>query len=280
MKFDRRDDFKPRLRSPLRLALGKSAYSLLRYASWAIHSRSFACEYGDSNLPFSCFSHSTPLLRQLKDVDMQYQHNKIVNLRIAAQKLDGILLRPRQSFSFWRIIGRPSVRKGYLDGMVLQGGKVAAGIGGGLCQMSNLLYWMTLHTPLTVRERHRHGYDVFPDSERTQPFGSGATCSYPYLDLIVRNDTDATFQLRINVAADTLEGEWRSDRKPFYHYRIIEKNHVIKGEWWGGFSRNNELYRQCFDKSEVLLSEEFVTQNHAMMIYVPLIAYPKDDQSD
>lgn len=33
---------------------------------------------------------------------------------------------------------------------------------------------MTIHTPQTVIERHRYGYDVFPDSNRTQPFGSSA----------------------------------------------------------------------------------------------------------
>ena len=59
--------------------------------------------------------------------------------------------------------------------------------GGRPVQMTNLLYWMTLHTPLTVTERWRHGYDVFPDSNRTQPFGSGATCFYNYMDLMVRN---------------------------------------------------------------------------------------------
>lgn len=44
---------------------------------------------------------------------------------------------------------------------------------------------MALHTPLTVTERHRHGYDVFPDAERTIPFGSGATCFYNYGDLMI-----------------------------------------------------------------------------------------------
>ena len=58
--------------------------------------------------------------------------------------------------------------------MLLKNGTVQYGCGGGLCQLSNLIFWMTLHTPLEVKERHRHGYDVFPDSNRTQPFGSGA----------------------------------------------------------------------------------------------------------
>ena len=109
---------------------------------------------------------------------------------LAAARLDGLTLKPGETLSFWRAVGRPTRRRGYVEGMILRNGRVASGVGGGLCQMTNLLYWMTLHTPLTVTERWRHGYDVFPDSNRTQPFGSGATCAYPHRDLMIRNDTD------------------------------------------------------------------------------------------
>ncbi|MFJ8513275.1 VanW family protein [Lysinibacillus xylanilyticus] len=51
--------------------------------------------------------------------------------------------------------------------------KVKTGVGGGICQLANLLYWMALHTPLIVTERHHHSFDPFPDSGRTLPFGSG-----------------------------------------------------------------------------------------------------------
>ena len=50
---------------------------------------------------------------------MDLQRNKIVNLRLAAARLDGILLRPGETFSYWKLIGKPTRRKGYLDGMVL-----------------------------------------------------------------------------------------------------------------------------------------------------------------
>lgn len=48
---------------------------------------------------------------------MDLQRNKIVNLRLAAARLDGILLRPGETFSYWKLIGKPTRRKGYLDGM-------------------------------------------------------------------------------------------------------------------------------------------------------------------
>ena len=38
-------------------------------------------------------AHHTPLLRKLKDVEMQYQHNKITNLKLAVARLDGIVVQ-------------------------------------------------------------------------------------------------------------------------------------------------------------------------------------------
>ena len=109
--------------------------------------------------------------------------------------------------------------------------------------MTNLLYWMTLHTPLTVTERWRHGYDVFPDSNRTQPFGSGATCFYNYMDLMVRNDTPDTWRLVLQVT-DTPSGGGVAGRRPPApaRYEVYEKEHEIRGEYWGGFTRHNTLF--------------------------------------
>ena len=137
--------------------------------------------------PFPCViaTHQTPLFRPLLNLDERLQLNKVVNLRIAAERLDGLVLAPGQRMSFWRLVGKPTRRRGFVDGLVLNQGRLEAGVGGGLCQMTNLrqmtnlLFWMTLHTQLEVAERWRHGYDVFPDGRRMPPFGSGATCAWP-----------------------------------------------------------------------------------------------------
>ena len=156
--------------------------------------------------------------------------------------------------------------------MILFNGKVKSGIGGGLCQLSNLLYWLTLHTPLKVTERWRHGYDVFPDVKRTQPFGSGATCSYPNIDLQIHNPTEQTFQLKLAVSQSDLIGQWYSDLPIDFKYEIIEKDHQIQGELWGGYSRSNKIFRNVFDKnSGKLLKQEFITKNRAIMMYEPLL---------
>jgi len=262
---------KPIIRSELRAHAGMLYYGSMRKLMWLKMRKQFANQRQSRPLPYLHFKHKTPLLRKLKDVDMQLQYNKITNLKIAANCIDGILIRPGEIFSYWKLIGNPTGSRGFVDGMILKNGKFSSGVGGGLCQLSNLIFWAALHTPLTVIERHRHGYDVFPDSNRTQPFGSGATCYYPHGDLMIRNDTPHTFQLKVSVGEKYLEGQWRSDADPIYTYNIIERDHEMKAEYWGGYSRHNKLYRQTFNSSGELISEDLVVENSAIMMYSPFL---------
>ena len=215
--------------------------------------------------------------RRLWLFDLQRKRNKVTNLRLACARLDGLLLRPGETMSYWYLIGKPTAGKGYLPGMILRNGGYLAATGGGLCQLSNLIYWMTLHTPLTVVERHRHGYDVFPDANRTQPFGSGATCFYPYLDLMIRNDTQDTYQMRVRVGKTDLEGEWRVSAEPTERYEVVERNHEMRAQYWGGYIRHNELYRQTFDLQGKLLAEMPVAENDAVMMYSPYLEESKKE---
>lgn len=262
---------RPKHRSDLRLKLGAFYFGLRRKLSWIFMRNEFATTIDRETLPYTYFSHHTPLIRKLKDTEMWMQENKIVNLKIAVECLNGVIIRPGETFSYWKLIGNPTRRRGFKEGMVLVNGTVRPGIGGGLCQLSNLIFWMTIHTPLTVVERHRHAYDVFPDSNRTQPFGSGATCYYPHGDLMIRNDTPDTYQLVVKVGETDLEGSWRLSSEPMYRYEIVEKDHEMRSEFWGGFTRHNKLYREQYDTDGILLSEQLVIENSAVMMYSPFL---------
>lgn len=269
---DAKMDLRPPIRrSWLRLRLGKAYYAARRYALWCSPKFKWAKKRQAESLPEVHFAHKTPLKRALRGEEMIWQENKVTNLRLAAARLDGILLFPGETFSYWRLIGKPTPRKGYREGMVLFLGRIGGDVGGGLCQLSNLIFWMTLHTPLTVTERYRHSHDVFPDSNRTQPFGSGATCAYPHRDLMIRNDTDKPFQLRVWVGETCLHGEWRSAEPPEYRYRVVEKDACIRQMSWGGYVRHNALWREVYDPGGALIEEQPLLTNDAIMMYSPLL---------
>lgn len=262
---------KPRERSRVRKIAGREFYVLKRKLHWRFGPERWARCRLPEELPFQCTSHQSLLLRELRNVDMYLQHNKITNLRLAIAGIDGLLVRPGETFSLWLLVGRPTARKGYLEGLVLENGTVGKGIGGGLCQLGNLLYWMALHTPLTVAERWRHSYDVFPDSNRTIPFGSGATLAYNHVDLQLRNDTPNTFQLRLWLSGTHLHGAVRCDAPPGVSYEVFETDHIFRYQWWGGYTRHNKIWRTVTDVEGGEKETEFITENHAIMMYEPML---------
>ncbi|MBH9967204.1 VanW family protein [[Bacillus] enclensis] len=264
-------EFQPKKRSAFRVFLGTGYYRAKRYLEWLTTHETFAKTKEAELKQHVIHSHRTPLYRKLKDVDMWYQENKVKNLRIAVRELDKIIIKPGETFSYWKLLGNTTKRKGYVDGMVLYYGSFKPGLGGGLCQLSNLIYWMTLHTPLTVTERHRHSYDVFPDSNRRLPFGSGATCAYNYLDLKIKNTTTETFQLHVYLTDEALVGEWRAAAPALTRYEVYEKEHRISHEYWGGYLRHNQIFRKVFNRTGAQIDDEFITENHALMMYEPLL---------
>jgi len=264
-------DLRPKKRSNLRIQAGKWFYTMKRYVEWGTDGKKYSKKRKADLLPHSIFKHETVLLRQLKDVDMTLQFNKITNLKNAVPRLNKIIIQPGETFSYWRLLGKTTYKKGYVDGMVLHYGKFNKGAGGGLCQLSNLIYWITLHSPLTVTERHRHSFDVFPDSNRSQPFGSGATCAYNYLDLQIKNETNQAYQLHLYLTDTHLVGEWMAAEPALYSYEVYEKQHAITPAYWGGYLRHNEIYRRIYNRQNKLVGDEYITENHAIMMYEPLL---------
>ena len=172
----------------------------------------FARSRREEPLPVLAYRHASLIRRRLGNVDMRLQENKAVNLRLAAPKVSGVLIRPGEVFSFWRLVGATSARKGYREGLMIKRGQPSQGIGGGLCQFTNLLHWLVLHSPLRIVEYHHHdGVDLFPDCGRQIPFGIGTSISYNYLDYRFQNPTGTTFQLLVWTTDTHLCGELRAD---------------------------------------------------------------------
>ena len=193
--------------------------------------KKFAKSKNKENLEYIWKGDTKVLLRKLHGVDMQLQKNKVVNLKIAGKKIDGIIVKPGEEFSFWNLVGQSTKRKGYLEGLMINNSKLIKGVGGGLCQMANMVHWLVLHTPLTVTELHHHSDALFPDVKRRSPFGTGTSVAYKALDYRFKNTTEKPIQIRIWQDDDFLYGEIRSSVPLKEKYKIVEEdNHYAKDE--------------------------------------------------
>ena len=219
-------------------------------------------------LPVVIKKHKSLIRRKLGDVDMTLQENKAVNLALAAPAISGILIRPGETFSLWRLVGRTSPRRGFKEGLMIKRGMPDRGIGGGLCQLSNLIHWIILHTPLEITEHHHHdNVDLFPDFGRQVPFGVGTSISYNYLDYRFKNTTDQVFQLIVFSDEKYLNAELRSTGSLPVKYHIeSRKEHFSRenGIWF----RNGEVWLQVIDKiSGRVIDEKIIKRNHAQVMY-------------
>lgn len=243
---------------------------LQRHLSWTLTTRHFAQKRQFEKLSFSHFKHQSKLIKPLGGTQMQWQINKVTNLGLAIERLNGILIAPGEYFSFHKLVGKPTAKKGYLEGMELSLGQARAGIGGGLCQLSNLIHWMALHSALEVHERSNHSFDPFPDEGRVLPFGSGAALFYNYIDLVLYNPTSTTFQLNFFLTDKLLNGEIRASDPSNVKYHIYEKNHeFIEKE--SRHYRHNEIWQDIRTKGHngTLVSSRCLYKNLVMTRYKP-----------
>ncbi len=228
----------------------------------------FARTRQEEALPVSLCNHKSLIRRRLGQVDMRLQENKAVNLSLAAPHVNGVLIRPGETFSFWHLVGNTTARRGYKEGLTILSGCTSSGIGGGMCQFTNLLHWMMLHTPLTVVERHHHnGLDMFPDYGRQVPFGTGTAVAYNYIDYRVKNETDITFQVLVYTDEKYLCGELRADKHPpcTYHIRTEGEAFVQEEE---GVYRVGTVVRDTVDcRSGRVVCSETIQTNHARVLY-------------
>lgn len=260
---------KPIERSKLRLYFGKEYYIFKRKLKWLSHSN-WAKPKSDIKFNHTVFEHQSLILRPLKDVDMYLQENKRTNLVLATKKINKTVIAPGETFSLWKLVGRPTKRKGYLEGLILKSGKIDIDTGGGLCQLGNLLFWIFAHSPLTITERYRHSYDVFPDVKRRVPFGAGATLSYNYIDLQVKNETSNSFQINLSLNDTHLIGNLTSLHVLDSSYSIEERDHKIELQFWGGYTRHNKIF-QIRKTSNQVINEKLLVENNAIMMYNPIL---------
>jgi vancomycin resistance protein VanW len=150
----------------------------------------------------SPFNYSVTLTQPIKVAHLY--ENKIENLKLAGSKINEVVIAPGEIFSFWKVIGDPSEKNGYKKGRNIVSGVMSEEYGGGLCQLSGILYHLSLMTGLEVVERYNHSVDFYTDENRYTPIGCDATVVYGYKDLRIRNNLNRPIRFAIETADDTL----------------------------------------------------------------------------
>ena len=253
---------------PFAYRLSTEKEILKRHLKDTLHKTRFAHQRTQDSLPVVVYRHNSLIRRRLGNVNMQLQENKATNLALAVQHIDGLLIRPGETFSVWKQVGRTTQRKGYKEGLTIAKGQPSQGIGGGLCQLSNLIHWLVLHSDLTITEHHHHdGLDLFPDYGRQIPFGTGTSISYNYIDYRVRNDTANTYQLRLHVDGEYLCGELHAAETLPHTFHIHAENEYFSREQ-GVVYRNGQVYRDIIDRTTgQVLDSQLLRTNHARVMY-------------
>ena len=233
-----------------------------------LHSRkTFARTKQAEKLPQVVSSYSSNLIKRGKGIDPVLQENKAVNIRLACAQISGIVVHPGEVFSFWNTVGKATRKKGYRDGRILVGGRIEAGTGGGLCNLSNTIHLLVLHSPLDVIEFHKHSDALAPDEGERHPFSSGTSVCYNSVDYRFQNNTGQDVQLLVWCDEDKLYGELRSETPFPWRYELVEEDHHFQKEG-ETYYRRSKIFRLVIDRETgAVVRKELILDNRSEVLF-------------
>lgn len=160
----------------------------------------------------------------------QSVENKLTNLRLGTAAIDRSLIAPGGYWSFWRRVGVPSAGCGYRESRTLVEGRLVPEVGGGLCQLSGMLYHLALVGGLEIVERHPHSIDIYSEEERYAPLGADATVVWGFKDLRLRNPHPFPAAISCYVDGERLVGRLRGEGADFLAREVsFEREPLVPG---------------------------------------------------
>ena len=237
----------------------------VRYPAFLLERKSVARELTEASdrraFRHALATRASPMKRG-SGYDAVVQRGKEINVRRVVRALNGLRIEPGQLFSYHHVVGRPSVLRGFAPGPELREGRLALGVGGGACQVTNMLLQLGLLGGFEVVERHRHGLDLFPDTGRDVPFGCGATVFYNMADLRLRNPHPFPAVWRLLIRDGVLLGALVAPEPladPISVFETVHRFVERDDGWW----RENRVVREAGGRREEVL------HNVARTAYTP-----------
>ncbi len=116
---------------------------------------------------------------------------RITNIKLSLARINGTVVKPNEEFSFNKTLGPVRASDGFQEANSFLNGEVVLGIGGGICQVSTILFESLVNSGLPITERHNHTFSV---SYYTT--GLDATVSQSGPDLKFKNDTGYDIEIK------------------------------------------------------------------------------------
>lgn len=126
--------------------------------------------------------------------------NRRHNIKVGADKLNGVIIQPDEEFSLVKTLGAIDAASGYLQELVIKGNKTIPEYGGGLCQIGTTTFRAALSSGLPILERRSHSYRV----PYYEPAGTDATIYDPSPDFKFKNDTGRAILIQTKIKGDEL----------------------------------------------------------------------------
>lgn len=149
-----------------------------------------AFEHGVYELPFIDYPGQEGLAKAKR-------HNQ----QVLGEALDGVVLRPGETFSLWGLAGRPNAAAGYAEAAAIKSGRLTTDTGGATCLLSTVLYNAALLAGLEIVERWAHSVDTYGDS-RYFELGRDCAIEYGYRDLRFRNGFSYAVAVHVDVSPE------------------------------------------------------------------------------
>ena len=131
--------------------------------------------------------------------------NRIHNITVGANALNGVLIKPGEEFSTLSRLGKIDASTGYLPELVIKESKTVPEYGGGLCQVSTTLFRAALNAGMTITDRRNHSYRV---SYYEPPIGMDATIYDPAPDFKFVNNYDSYILIQSHVSGSKISFEF------------------------------------------------------------------------
>jgi vancomycin resistance protein YoaR len=143
------------------------------------------------------------------------------NLKLAASKLNGVVLKPGEEFSFNATVGERSEKEGYKVAHVITAGEMVDGLAGGTCQISTTLFGAAFFAGLEIVKTTNHSRP-----SAYTPLGFDATVVWPNTDLKLKNPYEFPVVIHYRVANGEALVEILGKPRPFD--KIVFERHVVE----------------------------------------------------